>query len=133
MGARLRAALAALALALSLSGCQAWLHLPQIGLHRPIVVGGQATIDAGNVTQVYPNLLAAHRSTHGSTFHALPALGVGSRFHTTGYKGKPVQEWVVVNRLVTSSHSASLLSGWPLVLQTSLPNGQLLLLFCRPV
>lgn len=133
MGARLRTALAALALVPLLSACQAWLHLPQIGLHRPIVAGGQATIDAGNVTQVYPNLLAAHRSTHGSTFANLPRLGVGEHFHTTGFQGRAVQEWVVVRRSYVTSRSASILSGWPLVLQTSLPNGVLLLLFCRPV
>lgn len=114
-----------------LTACAPMLHIDQIGLHRSITQGGQAQIDAGRVVQVYPNLLAGHRSTHGGVFRGLPALGVGSRFWTTGFMGRSTQEWVVVKRVITTSNSAAQLNGWPLVLQTSVPGGRLLL-FCRP-
>jgi len=107
------------------------LHIHELGIHEPIVNGGQATIDQGNVAFLYGNLLAGHRTTHGSVFRSLPAIDVGDRFWTTGFIGGRSQEWKVVKKVVTASNSAGQISGWPLVLQTSVPGGRLLV-FCQP-
>ena len=114
------------------SACQPWLHLDGYGISQPIVSGGQAVIDAGKVAAPYPNLLAGHRSSHGSVFANLPNVAVGATFWTTGYQGKALQRWQVVARRVVPDGTAMPIVGWPLVLQTSLVGNLNLLLFCQP-
>jgi len=113
-----------------LAACTPYLHLHELGIHEPIVSGGQAQIDQGEVTFLYGNLLAAHRTTHGAEFRNLPAIQVGYEFFTTGFLGASVQKWRVVAKRTTASNSASRIAGWPLVLQTSVPGGRLLV-FCE--
>jgi len=117
-------------LAVLLSACTPLLHIDRLGIHRSIVSGGQATVDNGNVTYMFGNLLAGHRTTHGSVFRNLPAMYVGETFFTTGFQGRPLIKWVVVKKVITASNSAAQLAGWPLVLQTSMPGGRLLV-FCQ--
>jgi len=117
---------------IALTGCQPWLHIHELGIHEPIVPGGQATIDRGNVTQVYPNLLAGHRTSHGAVFANVPAMSVGTEFWTTGFQGRDLTHWRVVKRQIVTSKSSAVLAGWPLVIQTSMPNGDLLL-FCQRI
>jgi hypothetical protein len=123
---------ALLLLIAGLTACTPTLNIHRLGIHDPIVSGGQAQIDQGKVVLVYPNLIAAHRTTHGGQFASLPAIQVGESFWTTGYQGNGAREWRVVKKVVTYSNSSAQLAGWPLVLQTSMPRGGRLLVFCRP-
>ena len=118
-------------LAVLLTACTPLLHIDRLGIHKQIVPGGQATVDAGNVTYMLGNLLAGHRTTHGAVFRNLPAMYVGETFFTTGFMGRSLIKWVVVKKVVTTSNSAGQLAGYPLVLQTSMPGGARLLVYCQ--
>ena len=82
---------------LALTGCS-WLDYDAIGLHRPVVTGGQAQIDEGNVvdTDGLPGIwLAAHRSTHSSVFANLVNAEVGDEVCVYGqcYRVTEIIHW----------------------------------------
>jgi len=112
---------------LALTGC-AWLDYPAVGIHRPVITGGQAQVDQGQVVD-YDGLpgiwLAAHRSSHGSTFASLVDAEVGDEVCVYGscYRVTQIIRW--------PSRTPPGYLG-PLVLQTSLPTG-VLLVVCEPV
>lgn len=119
------------------------LDIPSIDLSEPVVAGDQSVIDQGNVTAVdwtafgYPAScfpdqgctvwLAGHRTTHGAVFARLPELTVGVpiaiRLHgqTYAYTVTDIQR-------VPGSAPPSVING-DLVLQTSLPGNQRLLVY----
>ena len=106
---------------LALTGCS-WLNYGAVGIHRPVITGGQEQIDQGNVVD-YDGLpgiwLAAHRSTHGSVFGSLVNAQVGDEVcvYDHCYRVTQLIHW-------SSPWSPGYLG--PLVLQTSLPDGVLL-------
>lgn len=103
------------------AGC-ARLDYPAVGLHDPVVHGGQAQIDAGEVVDVdgLPGIwLAGHRTTHGAVFHNLPNARIGDEVcvYSKCYHVVRIIHWL--------SHDWPGNLG-PLVLQTSEPVGVLL-------
>jgi sortase (surface protein transpeptidase) len=97
------------------SGQEATLSIPSIGLTLPIFVGGQSTIDRGVVTHyVSPEerppvppgspgtyWLAAHHSTHGAPFGRLPALQNGAKVDVI--VGNTTYIYTVTSREVTGA------------------------------
>lgn len=117
----MRRALAVICLVV-LSSC-ARVTIDDIGLNEQVVKGGQAEIDAGHVVDVtwLPGIwLAGHRTTHGGVFARLPDVEIGDRVCVYS------RCYTIVSRRFWSSQASP---GWlgPLVLQTSLPGGVLLL------
>lgn len=112
--------LAAIA-AILLTGC-GWLNYDNVNIHHSVVKGGQAQIDAGNVVDYngLPGIwLAGHRTTHGAVFHNLTAAQVGDQVcvYDRCYHVTRIIRW-------HSRQSPGYLG--PLVLQTSMPDGVLL-------
>jgi LPXTG-site transpeptidase (sortase) family protein len=123
------------------------LDIASLDLHEPIVAGEQDEIDQGHVTAVdwssegYPTSclpgdgctvwLAGHRSTHQAVFARLPEITAGSlieiHFHGQTYT-------YAVTGVVTVPGSAppSVIHG-DLVLQTSAPGGQRILVYAVTV
>ena len=91
-----------------------------------VVSGGQAAIDQGHVVLLFGNLLAGHRTKAGGVFRNLPGINEGTELAWNG------RVYVVTRKVVTTSRDAGQISGIPLVLQTSLSGGRLLLVHCRP-
>lgn len=121
--------LAGLLAVLALAGC-ARVTVPRLGIDQPVVAGGQAEIDQGQVVDVesLPGYwLAGHRTSHGSVFARLPEARVGDEVDYAG------QRYVVV-RIVTEPHLWPVQYLGPLVLQTSLggPADPVLLVVCEP-
>jgi len=118
--------LAGMALVL-LSAC-ARLDYDAVGIHHSVVRGGQAQIDAGNVVDVdgLPGIwLAGHRTTHGSVFAHLVDAKVGDRVCVYSTCFTVFDLMVVPGSYVVTRELA------PLVLQTSLPYDQRLLVLAR--
>lgn len=115
--------------ALLLAGCD--LDYPALGIHRDVIPGGQAEIDQGNVVDFVapvdlPGIwLAAHRSSHGSSFANLVNARVGDPLTYDGVN------YVVVRTLIVNDAWTPVYLG-PLVLQTSLPGADNLLVICEP-
>jgi hypothetical protein len=115
--------------------------IPAIGLDRKIVTGGQAQIDAGNVMLYtagdfavgWPGeggtvWLAAHRSTHGSSFAKIPDLPDGTVVEVS-HHGVTTSYTITARQLVDRTNPpAGAISG-PLVLQTSWTGTQVWLLY----
>ena len=115
----MRKSLAALAAFLVfLVGC-ARLDINAINLHKPVVTGGQAQIDAGNVVDVdgLPGIwLAGHHTTHGAVFAHVTDLVVGDEVCVYSHC------YHVTRVLDYCSHVSPGYLG-PVVLQTSIPCG----------
>lgn len=97
-----------------LTGCSLW--YPRLGWNLPVVDGGQAQIDRGNVVDMdgMPGIwLAGHRTTHGAVFASLPRARLGDQVCIYG------RCYHVVRILTLPIGSRSYYLG-PLVLQTSL-------------
>jgi hypothetical protein len=115
--------------ALLLAGCD--LDYPALGLYRDVTPGGQEQIDQGFVVDVItpvdlPGIwLAAHRSSHGSSFANLVNARVGDQL-TYGGVNYVVVRTAIVNDAWTPRYLG------PLVLQTSLPGDDNLLVICEP-
>jgi hypothetical protein len=97
-----------------------------VGIHHSVVTGGVAEIDAGNVVDYngLPGIwLAGHRTTHGAVFRNLTGARIGDTVCVYGrcYRVTRVIHW--------PSHVSPGYLG-PVVLQTSLPVG-VLLVVCR--
>ena len=109
-----------------LAGC-ARLDVNAIGLHEPIVKGGQAEIDAGHVVDVdLPGIwLAGHRTTDGGVFRNLPLLRVGDQVCAYSTCWTVFEVRVVPHSMTITAELA------PLVLQTSWPGDRDLLVLCR--
>ena len=123
------------------------LDIASLDLHEPVVAGEQDEIDQGHVTAVdwssegYPTSclpgdgctvwLAGHRSTHQAVFARLPEITAGTlieiHFHGQTYT-------YAVTDVVTVPGSAppSVIHG-DLVLQTSAPGGQRILVYAVTV
>ena len=125
---RLRTAAAAIVL---LAGC-ARLDIPGIGLHDWVINGGQAEIDAGHITRVdLPGIwLAAHRTEAGGAFRNLPNMRIGDDVCLTGTPGATTCWHVLRKMLVPDGYHPPAAGLGPLVLQTSWPDGQDLLVIC---
>jgi len=111
---------------LLVAGC-AHLDYPRLGIHEDVVRGGQAQIDQGHVVDVdgLPgDWLAGHRTSGGGVFYSLVAAQVGD---SLTWRGQP---FVVAQVLVVAQSWKPRYLG-PLVLQTSLPEGDLLVV-CQP-
>jgi hypothetical protein len=108
--------------ALMLLAACARLDYAAIGLHEDVVHGGQAQIDQGHVVDVdgLPGIwLAGHRTTDGGVFRNLVDARVGDQVCV--YSGC----WTVT-RIIRWPFRQSPGYLGPLVLQTSLPDGALL-------
>lgn len=106
---------------LILIGCTNRLDYDAIGLHEPVIAGGQREIDQGYVVEIdQPGIwLAGHRTTHGAVFRNLPNAKIGDTVCTYN------KCFTVVRIIHQSGNSAPGYIG-SLVLQTSLPGGVLL-------
>ena len=118
-----------------------------IDLYEPVVAGEQDEIDQGHVTAVdwsaggYPTScrpgdgctvwLAGHRSTHQAVFARLPEITTGSpiEIHVDGRAHAYVVTDVVT---VPGSSPPSVIHG-DLVLQTSAPGGQRILVYAATI
>ena len=123
------------------------LDIESIDLHEPVVAGDQDEINQGYVTAVdwssegYPAScrpddgctvwLAGHRSTHGAVFARLPdvTVGDGVEIHFQGLAHAYTVAEVVT---VPGSSPPSVIHG-DLVLQTSAPGGQRILIYAVTV
>lgn len=101
------------------------LRIPSLPLTRCVVEGGQPQIDAGDVVRYTvlssPTVhwLAGHRSSHGSTFAALPNIRIGA---SVQYRGRLfiVTEYRLANRFQPQAVSDWIYSAQSsVVLQTS--------------
>lgn len=105
----------------ALTSC-GWLNYDAVGIHHTVVSGGQAQIDAGQVVD-YVGLpgvwLAGHRTSHGAVFHNLTAAQIGDTVcvYNRCYHVTRIIRW-------HSTRSPGYLG--PVVLQTSMPDGVLL-------
>lgn len=119
------------------------ISIPAIGLDRGIVTGCQPQIDAGNVVLAtgcgYSDIgwpgqgtvwLAAHRTTHGSTFNGIPSLVAGD-IVTVTHAGQPTSFQVVDARAVSRANppSDAIHNSHDLVLQTSWYDGTVWLVY----
>ena len=117
--------LLAITMVFALSGCYTSLLIPSIGFNKPIISGGQDTIDAGHVTDVTgwcpsdSRHLAGHRTTHGAVFNALPS-GLKVGHHVVIYENQQAKDYVVTS--VTHEWDCNGIWG-DLVLQTTHPDG----------
>jgi hypothetical protein len=100
------------------------LYIPRLAVDRCVVQGGQAAIDAGNVVE-FTTLtggsvvwVAAHRSSHGSSFAALPGLVNGDyvQYRESWYR---IAEMRLVDRTAPDVSDYYNTSSPRLVLQTS--------------
>lgn len=78
-------------------GAEAHVSIPDLGIELPVIGGGQAVIDDGDVAHYSAEgwlapipagdagtyWLAAHQSTHGGPFAALPEIAVGDEVSVT--------------------------------------------------
>ena len=106
---------------LFLVGC-ARIDYPAIGLHHSIVTGGQEQINEGNIVDYngIPGIwLAGHRTSDGAVFHNLVDARIGDRVCAYSHC------YHVIRIIDYPSHVYPGYLG-PLVLQTSLPVGVLL-------
>jgi hypothetical protein len=100
------------------------LFIPRLGVDRCVVQGGQAEIDAGNVVEFTALTggsvvwVAAHRSSHGSSFAALPGLVNGDyvQYSESWYR---IAEMRLVDRTAPDISDFYDTSSPRLVLQTS--------------
>lgn len=116
------------ALLLLLSAC-ARLDVNDIGLHENVVKGGQREIDQGYVVDVngLPGVwLAGHRTTHGAVFRNVPSIDIGDQVCVYSKCYRVVNK-IVVSRYITPRYFGTV------VLQTSLPGDNVLLVICEPV
>lgn len=119
------------------------ISIPTLGLDRAIVTGCQPQIDAGNVVLAtgcgYSDIgwpgegtvwLAAHRTTHGSTFNGIPSLAAGD-IVTVTHAGRSTSYQVVDARTVSRSNppSDAIHNSHDLVLQTSWYDGTVWLVY----
>ena len=98
-----------------LAGCSR-VDFDDIGLHEPIVKGGQREIDQGHVVDVtwLPGIwLAGHHSTHGAVFRNLGEADIGDR--VCAYS----KCFIVFNIIVVSESYQVTGALAPLVMQTS--------------
>lgn len=101
------------------AGSEAVLIIPSIGIRLPVVLGGQATIDRGLVTHYEASgwrppvaagapgtyWLAAHHSTHGSPFAALPNIRTGAVIIIDVVGGPEIRYQVTASQVVGTSAS----------------------------
>jgi LPXTG-site transpeptidase (sortase) family protein len=101
------------------AGEEAVLIIPSIGIRLPVVLGGQATIDRGLVTHYEASgwrppvaagapgtyWLAAHHSTHGSPFAALPNVRTGAVIIIDVVGGGEIRYQVTGSQVVGTSAS----------------------------
>lgn len=107
-----------------LSAC-ARVDMNSIGLHEPVVTGGQIQIDQGHVVDVngLPGVwLAGHHTTHGAIFRNLGDAQVGDSVCVYS-KCYTVFDKIVVPQSYQVTHELA-----PLVLQTSWYGSVLLVL-----
>jgi len=119
------------------------LDIPAIDLHEHVVAGDQDEIDQGHVTAVdwssrgYPTScrpgdgctvwLAGHRSTHQAVFARLPEITAGNSIEIH-FEGEAYAFMVTGVVTVPGSSPPSVIHG-DLVLQTSAPSGQRILIY----
>ena len=123
------------------------LDIESIDLHEPVVAGGQDEIDQGYVTAVdwssqgYPASclpgtgctvwLAGHRSTHQGVFARLPEIAAGTlieiHFHGQAYA------YTVTDAVIVPGTSPPSVIHGDLVLQTTAPSGQRILIYAATV
>jgi LPXTG-site transpeptidase (sortase) family protein len=123
------------------------LDIQSIDLHEPVVAGDQDEIDQGHVTAVdwsaegYPTScrpgdgctvwLAGHRSTHQAVFARVPEIAPGSPIEIH-FAGRTYAYTVTDVVTVPGSSPPSVIHG-DLVLQTSAPGGQRILVYAATV
>jgi LPXTG-site transpeptidase (sortase) family protein len=101
------------------AGSEAVVTIPSIGIRLPVFLGGQATIDRGLVTHYEGSgwrppvpagaggtyWLAAHHSTHGSPFAALPNIRAGAVVIIDVVGGPEIRYQVTGSEVVGTSAS----------------------------
>lgn len=123
------------------------LDIESLALHEPVVAGEQDEIDQGHVTAVdwssegYPTSclpgdgctvwLAGHRSTHQAVFARLPEITAGALIEIH-FHGQTYTYAVTDVVTVPGSGPPSVIHG-DLVLQTSAPGGQRILVYAVTV